>query len=159
MNLIEVGIGEFEVASQPDSTIKTYALGSCVAVIIYDSVNKVGGMIHIALPDSEINREKAERHPAYFADTGLPLLFKKMNAMGAKRTSSWIKVAGGASVIKSCESFDIGKRNVLAVKKILWAKKLGIKKDDVGGDFSRTVSLDLSDGKVTLSNAGKNWEL
>ena len=79
MKLIEVGIGEFSASSDIDSVIKTYALGSCVAVIFYDSVNKVGGMIHIALPDSEINMEKAERHPAYFANTGLPLLFKKMN--------------------------------------------------------------------------------
>lgn len=159
MNLIEVGIGEFEVSSDPAGVIKTYALGSCVAVIIYDPVNKVGGMIHIALPDSEINLEKAEKTPAYFADTGLPLLFKKMNELGAKRSNSWIKMAGGASVIKSCESFDIGKRNVLAVKKILWNKKLGIKKDDVGGDYSRTVALDLSNGSVTLSNSGTNWEL
>jgi chemotaxis protein CheD len=159
MNLIEVGIGEFDVSSKSNSVIKTYALGSCVAVIIYDSVKKIGGMIHIALPDSEINKEKADRHPAYFANTGLPLLFKKMNDLGATRKNSWIKIAGGASVIKSCESFDIGKRNILAIRKILWNKKLGIKKDDVGGDFSRTVSLNVADGTVTLSNSGKKWNL
>ena len=159
MKLIEVGIGEYEVSSDPDSVIKTYALGSCVAVIIYDSINKIGGMIHIALPDSEINRIKAEKHPAYFADTGLPLLFRKMNLMGAKRNNSSIKMAGGASVIKSCESFDIGKRNILAVKKILWNKKLGIKKDDISGNHSRTVSLNISDGTVTITNSGKSWEL
>jgi chemotaxis protein CheD len=159
VKLLEVGIGEFEASSDTDSVIKTYALGSCVAVIIYDSLNKVGGMIHIALPDSEINLEKSGRQPAYFADTGLPLLLNKMNQLGAKRTSSWIKMAGGASVIKSCESFDIGKRNVLAVRKILWNKKLGIKKDDVGGNHSRTVSLNLSDGTVTLSNSGKSWNI
>ena len=159
MNLIEVGIGNFDIASKVDSVIKTYALGSCVAVIIYDSVKKVGGMIHIALPDSEINIDKALRHPAYFANTGLPLLFNKMNELGATRKNSWIKMAGGASVIKSCESFDIGKRNVLAIRKILWNKKLGIKKDDVGGNFSRTVSLYISDGTVTLSNSGKKWNI
>lgn len=159
MNLLEVGIGGLEVSADRDSAIKTYALGSCVALIIYDKVNRIGGMIHIALPDSEINREKAEKMPAYFADTGLPLLFQKMNENGAKRSSSWIKLAGGASVIKSCESFDIGKRNILAVRKILWNKKLGIAKEDVGGDYSRTVSLNIEDGTVTISNSGKNWEL
>lgn len=159
MNLIEVGIGEIEVSSDENSCIKTYALGSCVALIIYDSLRKAGGMIHIALPDSEINKVKAEKFPAYFADTGLPLLFLKMNELGASRKNSWIKMAGGASVIKSCESFDIGKRNVLAIRKILWNKKLGVKADDVGGNFSRTVTLDLSDGSVTVSNSGKNWKL
>lgn len=159
MKLIDVGIGEFEVTADVESVVKTYALGSCVAVIIYDSVKKVGGMIHIALPDSEINLEKAQKHPAYFANTGLPLLFKEMNQLGATRKNSWIKMAGGASVIKSCESFDIGKRNILAIRKILWNKKLGIEHDDVGGDFSRTVTLNISDGSVILSNSGKNWNL
>jgi len=159
MNQFSVGIGEFEATSESDSVIKTYALGSCVAVIVYDSVNKVGGMIHIALPDSEINLEKAKSHPAYFANTGLPLLFQKMNDLGATRKNSWIKIAGGASIVKSCESFDIGKRNILAIRRILWNKNLGIKSDDVGGDFSRTVSLDILDGKVTLSSSGKNWNI
>jgi len=159
VNLIEVGIGEFEASSDTDSVIKTYALGSCVAVVLYDSVNKIGGMIHVALPDSEINQDKAARHPSYFADTGLPLLFKKMNILGASRKSSTIKMAGGASVIQSCESFDIGKRNVLAVRKILWNKKLGIKKEDVGGNYSRTVSLNIENGTVTITNSGKSWEI
>lgn len=159
MKLFEVGIGELGVSSDRESEIKTYALGSCVALVIYDKVNRIGGMIHIALPYGEINKEKAEKLPTYFADTGLPLLFKKMNEIGAKRSTSWIKLVGGASVIKSCESFDIGKRNVLAVRKILWNKKLRIVKEDVGGDYSRTVSLNIGDGSVTVSNSGKNWKI
>ncbi|MDA3809412.1 MAG: chemotaxis protein CheD [Spirochaetaceae bacterium] len=159
MNLIEVGIGKFETSSDVNSVIKTYALGSCVAVIIYDSESRIGGMIHIALPDSDINIKKSERDPAYFANTGLPLLFNKMNLLGAKRKSSTIKMVGGASVIKNCESFDIGKRNVLAVRKILWNKKLGLIKEDVGGNFSRTVSLNIADGTVTISNSGNNREI
>ncbi len=159
MSLIDVGIGEYNASSALDDVIKTYALGSCVAVIIYDSVKKVGGMIHVALPDSSINKEKAEKLPGYFADTGLPILFDEMNKLGAKRNSSWIKMIGGASVIKSCESFDIGKRNILAIRKILWNKRLGVKKEDVGGDFSRTVSINISDGTITISNGRLNWEI
>ena len=159
MRLLEVGIGEFSVSSEEGSVIKTYALGSCVALVIYDSVNKVAGMIHIALPDSKINEEKATKLPGYFADTGLELLLKKMNEEGAKRISSWIKIIGGASVVKNCESFDIGKRNILAIRKILWNKNLGIKNEDVGGNFSRTVSIDITDGKVTISNGRNKWDL
>ncbi len=159
MKKIKVGIGDIKVSGDEKASIKTYALGSCVAVIIYDAVSRIAGMIHIALPDSDVNASKAENLPGYFADTGLPLLFKEMNKLGAKRHNSWIKMVGGASVIKECESFDIGRRNSLAVKKLLWNKRLSIKKEDVGGDFSRTVSIDVTDGHILISNAGKKWEI
>ncbi|GAB1483918.1 hypothetical protein MASR2M78_27350 [Treponema sp.] len=58
MGVLNVGIGEWAVSKSIDDVIKTYALGSCVAVIIYDAKAKVGGLIHVALPDSSIDAEK-----------------------------------------------------------------------------------------------------
>ena len=55
--------------------------------------------------------------------------------------------------------FDIGKRNVLAVKKFLWQNQLGTIAEEVGGSVSRTVSFSVADGKVLVSSKGKSWEL
>jgi len=52
-NLI-IGIGEYVVSNKKEDTIKTYALASCVAVIIYSSSKKVSGMVHISLPEAEL---------------------------------------------------------------------------------------------------------
>jgi chemotaxis protein CheD len=159
MAVIMVGIGEYYISNKPDDLIKTYALGSCVAVIVYDRVKKIAGLIHIALPDSRVSPEKTKKLPGYFADTGLPLLFTEMGHMGADRDNSYIKMAGGATVIDHYEKFDIGKRNILAVKKILWKNKLGVIAEDVEGDKPRTVSVSIDTGEIIITSNQKKWIL
>ncbi len=67
-----VGIGEWIVSNDPREAIKTFALGSCVAVVIYDVRLRVGGMIHIALPDASIDPARAAIRQGYFATSVLP---------------------------------------------------------------------------------------
>lgn len=154
-----VGIGEWAVSSDPDDEIKTYALGSCLAVIIFDANVRVAGLIHIALPDSSIDQERAKRNPGYFADTGLPLMIEEMKKHGAVRQHVRVKLAGGASVMDDKGIFDIGKRNILAAKRILWKSSLGAVAEDTGGDISRTVTVRVSDGYAFVSSGQKKWEL
>lgn len=156
---LDVGIGEWKVSNQQDDIIKTYALGSCVAVITYDQKKGVAGMIHIALPESKVNAGKAERLPGYFADTGLPMLIKDMERKGADKRSIKVRLAGGASIMDENRNFDIGRRNTIAVKRFLWKNGLGVIREDTGGNRSRTVALNVSDGTVTVSNSGKTWTL
>ncbi|MFP4178798.1 MAG: chemotaxis protein CheD [Spirochaetaceae bacterium] len=156
---LDVGIGEWKVSNQQDDIIKTYALGSCVAVITYDQKKGVAGMIHIALPESKVNAGKAERLPGYFADTGLPLLIKDMERKGADKKSIKVRLAGGASIMDENRNFDIGRRNTIAVKRFLWKNGLGVIREDTGGNKSRTVAVNVSDGTVTVSNSGKTWTL
>lgn len=155
----DVGIGEFIVSKDQQDVIKTYALGSCVAVIMYDKMNKVAGMIHIALPDSTVNPKKAQTRPGFFADTGLPLFLDEMKKKGAVRNSTWIKLAGGSNIMDEGNTFDIGRRNAIAIKRYLWKKGLGVIKEDIGGNISRTVSIAVSTGEVLLSNSERKWNL
>ncbi len=156
---VTVNIGKMKISSNTNDLLKTFALGSCVAVIIYDVKKLIAGMIHIALPDSTWDSERALTEPAHFADTGLNLLIAQMGRRGATRRSSWIKVAGGANVLNTSFEFDIGKRNLLAIKKILWKNNLGPVADDTGGKISRTVSVRVDTGEVMVSSAGKKWLL
>jgi len=155
----DIGIGYLKASFTPGDEIKTYALGSCVAVILYDKKSKIAGMIHIALPDSSVNAEKAKSLPGYFADTGLPLLLREFKKLGGDRKTTVIKIAGGSSIMDENKTFDIGKRNGIAVKRFLWKQGLGVMKEDLGGKISRTVSIDTDTGRVLLSNASNKWEL
>lgn len=155
----DIGIGHIKTSATPGDEIKTYALGSCVAVILYDKKTKIAGMIHIALPDSAVNTEKAQSLPGYFADTGLPLLLKEFKKLGGERKTTIIKIAGGSNIMDENKTFDIGKRNAIAVKRFLWKQGLGVMKEDIGGNISRTASIDIDTGKVILSNAKEKWEL
>ena len=137
--------------------MKTYALGSCVALIVYDKNLKISGLAHIALPNTLFSEN--EKPPAYFADKAIPLLFKKMGDMGANRASSWIKLVGGAAVIKDSNYLDIGNRNVLEIRKIIWKQGLGPIAEDIGGEISRTVEIEVATGKITISNKGKKWSI
>ena len=57
------------------------------------------------------------------------------------------------------QRFDIGKRNVLAIKKALWKRQLGTIAEDTGGEISRTVSIQVSTGELVLSNSQGQWTL
>ena len=158
MSRFDVGIGDIRVSSG-DEEIKTYALGSCVALVVWDSSLKVGGMIHIALPEGHINPDKARDKPGYFADTGLPVLFSELKKAGANRRTCWVKLIGGASILDENNTFDIGRRNSLAVKKYLWKIGLVLTAEDIGGTFSRTVGLSLPKGELTISSGNQRWTL
>lgn len=161
MNTVFVGVGECKASNKPGDVIKTMALGSCVAVIVLDPVNRAIGMIHIALPDSSINKERMQQKPCMFADSGIPKLLNMMKALGYKENGRLIvKLAGGATIMDPNQTFNIGKRNILAVKKILWKYRLGALAEDVGKNHSRTVSVNVNDGKVIISSPGRGeWEI
>jgi len=159
VGLVNIGIGEWAVSGDSGDTLKTYALGSCVAVLIYDARLRIAGMIHIALPDSSVDAEKARATPGYFADTGLPAMIEEMKGKGVIRAHVWIKLAGGASVMDPGGLFDIGKRNILASKRILWGSSLGPVAEDTGGGMSRTVSIAVSDGETTISSGQRKWTI
>src|SRR6185369_627123 len=50
-----IGIGEFAVSNRPGDVIVTHALGSCIAVCIFDPRAGVAGMLHFMLPEASIN--------------------------------------------------------------------------------------------------------
>jgi chemotaxis protein CheD len=159
VNQIHVGIGEYAVSSNQNDIIKTYALGSCVAIIMYDREKKTAALMHIALPESAVNLAKAQALPGYFVDTGLPLLLQETKKLGCTRRTAWIKLAGGSNIMDENRRFDIGKRNVLAIKKLLWKQQLGTIAEDVGGEESRTVAISVATGDITLSNSKRTWTL
>lgn len=159
-----VGVGEFAVSRDPEEVIKTFALGSCVAVIFLHKPSRTVGMIHVALPESSISPDIVRDRPGYFADTGIPAILQKMafitKQAGNLAQGMVVKIAGGANVMDTNNTFNIGKRNVLSLKKILWPLGMGPVAEDVGGSISRTVSVSVGTGKVFLSSPTKGeWEL
>lgn len=159
MAILTIGIGEWAVSQDPGDVIKTYALGSCVAVMIFDVKLGIAGMVHVALPESSVDPGRAEKLPGYFADTGVAVMIEDMKRRGATRAHVWVKLAGGASTMDPNGVFDIGKRNVLAVKRSLWRSSLGPIAEDTGGTISRTVAMGVGGGRIELSSAGRTWNI
>jgi chemotaxis protein CheD len=154
MRPVIVGIADCQVSADPESVLVTYALGSCIAVAIYDPVTRVGGMLHYMLPESAIDPAKARERPFMFADTGIPLLFRQAYECGADKKRLVVRVAGGAQVMDDKGIFDIGRRNYLALRKILWKAGVFIHGEQVGGTNSRTLRLEVATGAAWLRSSG-----
>ena len=151
---VVVDISDAKVSSDRDAVLTTYSLGSCIGIAFYDMVAHVGGLLHCQLPDSSMDKPKAEKYPFMFADTGMGVLVKKLLAMGAGKKRMTIKIAGGASMSTGPKGFDIGKRNYLAIRKILWKNGMFIDAEDVGGQSPRNKYLNVADGSVTVRSVG-----
>jgi len=154
-----VGVADMKFATTVGDIIVTHALGSCIGLAIYDPTAHVGGILHYMLPDSSVNPEKAAKNPSIFADTGIPLFFNKAYELGAMKSRLVVKVAGGAQLLDPKEFFAIGKRNHMALRKILWKNGVMIAAEDVGGTTSRTLFLEIGDGRTWIQIASKEKPL
>jgi len=151
-----VGVADMKISNDPGDILTTYALGSCLGITVYDPVAKVGGMAHVMLPLSTADPDKAAAKPLMFVDTALPRLFISCYRAGAKKQRIEVKAAGGAAPLDSGRGdyFEIGKRNFIVLRKVLWKNGVLLKAHDVGGKQSRTMTLNIADGEVTLKSNG-----
>lgn len=156
MNLLSVSLGEIKISKNNNEVLVCYGLGSCIAVCLYDKVNRIGGMLHCVLPDSN-----GKKNDPKYADVGIKALLEKMFEAGAYRTTTTAKIAGGACVLKlSRMEFDIGSKNIKAVTSHLQDNCIAISGREVGGSIARTVKLFVSTGAVSVKSAfGKEIEL
>lgn len=151
-----IGIAELVVSRDPEDLLITYALGSCLGFSVHDPVAGVGGLVHLMLPTSQLDPQRAAVNPERFVDTGVPALFKTCYKMGARKERMIAKVAGGASMIGNGrpDSFQTGRRNIVTLKKLLWKNGVFLKAEETGGNLSRTISLQVGTGEVVLKANG-----
>ncbi|MCR6654561.1 MAG: chemotaxis protein CheD [Opitutus sp.] len=153
---VVIGVGDMAVSNNAQVTLSTYALGSCIGVVAYDPVVRVGGILHLMLPDSNISPDKAATQPAMFANTGLPLFFRALTGLKADRSRIRIFVTGGACVLNSQDNFKIGERNTKATLDFLAANGLRARQIVTGGTTNRTVHLSIQTGDLTLKTPEGN---
>lgn len=153
--VIKVGMADLNICKTPN-VITTLGLGSCIGLVLYDPVTKIGGMVHYMLPDS--TKVRNNTNVAKFADTGINELLKRVVAAGANRSRLVAKIAGGAKMFEVSglsEVGNIGARNAEAAKAIL--KQLGIRlvAEDTGLNYGRTVELHCDTGEFYIKSVGK----
>ncbi len=158
-NKIIIGISDANVSNNPQDILETLSLGSCIGVCLYDPATTIGGMLHYQLPSSTMNPGRAKQNPLMFADTGMTFLIDKMLALGVNKKRIQVKIAGGAAMDTGPHGFDIGKRNYLAIKKVLWQHGMFIDAEDVGGSSPRNMYMDIEDGTVKIKVNGSEKDL
>jgi len=137
----------------------TFALGSCLGLMVYDPEVCIGGMLHAMLPSSKVNRNKAKDNPFMFVDTGVPEMLSQLTDAGAKNSRLVIKVAGCASPLGGSKSFDVGKRNYSVLEQVFYKNKIQVDAKEIGGTDNLTVFFNVSTGSVTIRNKGEENQL
>lgn len=154
MNTVVIGMAEIGIVKAPQK-ITTLGLGSCIGVALYDRVSKIGGMVHIVMPDSG---NKPGICKAKFADTGVDELLRQMIKAGANRNTIVAKMAGGAHMfggLGKTDSLRVGERNAYKSKLAIMRLHLPLMVEDVGGTYGRTIELDTTDGSLLIKAVGK----
>lgn len=151
---LTVGIADMKFARQ-EGVLITYALGSCIGISLYDPMIKLGALVHIMLPEicgtGDANIFK-------YADTGLAETFRKMQILGARKPRMIAKIAGGAKMFQlqgNSTLGNIGARNIASVKQILYSGGIRLAASDVGENYARTMSFDVSTGVVKIRTYGR----
>ncbi|MEG0614678.1 MAG: chemotaxis protein CheD [Oscillospiraceae bacterium] len=152
--IFTVGISDYKIALPPNNLI-TYALGSCVGICLYDRKTKISGLAHIMLPWSKDMRNSSENMNRY-ADTGITALLGEMRRKGANPSALVAKIAGGAQMFTANSAvFNIGGRNVEAVKQVLATLHIPIIAEQTGDNFGRTLLFYSETGTMEIRSATK----
>ena len=158
--MMKVGIADLKTCKAPDG-VMTLGLGSCVGIAIRDPAIKIGGLVHIMLPDSKAI-SGGQHNIAKFADTGIEELVKQIERLGARRARMVAKIAGGATMFNfqgAGSVGQVGERNTEAVKAKLAQLRIPILAQDTGANYGRTVIFYPETGAFHIRAVGKTEKI
>jgi len=112
-------------------TLVSTVLGSCVAVTMCDPGSAIGAICHAFLPDSVTFRHSgSDPQVCRYVDTALENMFSSLMKLRINPDNLSIKVFGGATGlmggIERTNLYDIGGRNIQAVRRWLWEHGLAV---------------------------------
>jgi len=153
---VVVRIAEFH-AGRGEGKIKTYALGSCVAIALFDPEKQVGAISHTMLPDPQNASSSGSnlKNPAKFVGSAIPAMLQEMRKLGASPPRVVAKLVGGARMfpgIPSADAANIGERNVERARQALSDLGIPIVAEDTGGTHGRSVLFSLCDGSLLVTS-------
>lgn len=142
-----IQVGEFYIGIKPTEVCTI--LGSCVAVCLYDRLERIGGMNHYLIP---LWNGKGLQSPKY-GNIAIHRLIEGMVNIGCRIENFEAKVFGGGNVIDtvSQESMMVGRKNIVIAQEVLDEYRIPVTARDVGGAFGRRIMLESQTGRVLLN--------
>ncbi len=151
---IDVPTGMIVTGNNP-KILRVLGLGSCVAVTFYSPEKKIGAMAHVVLPSSL--KAKTPEIKGKYANTAIKRLVTLFKRKKVKLEDIEVKITGGSNMLASFKSdiFDVGKKNIKAVKEELSKNNLKISGQNVGGNRGRTIYFHTKDGHIDIFTSGR----
>ncbi|XOV93419.1 MAG: chemotaxis protein CheD [Bacteroidota bacterium] len=127
----------------------TTVLGSCIAVCLYDTQLKIGGMNHFMLP---LWNGEGLASPKY-GNVAIDKLIKGMENLGSNRKNIIAKVFGGSNLSEGV--LKIGTRNTQVAFDHLENEKIRVIAQSIGGNIGRKVIYDTHNSEVMMKYVQK----
>ncbi len=148
---IVVGIGESAISDHQDDILKIIGLGPCVAVSVYALRRQVLGLAHIPLPYANPDADPFTLQLGRYVNTALPALLNKMKTkFQCLKSELSACIIGGAQSAQPNDLYKIGEKNVEAAKNILARYNLPFTEFDTGGNYVRSLAIDVATGSIML---------
>jgi chemotaxis protein CheD len=133
--------GELHVSGEP-CQIRTI-LGSCVAICLWDSRERAGGMNHFLLPASRQGQPASKR----FADVATNVLLEKLRLLGCRPASLRAKIFGGSAMFQNRNRLAVlGTQNVAAALHLMKCAGIPVDVQETGGTRGRKIIFNTDDG-------------
>ncbi len=143
---VEVSTGELRVTK--NGVLRASAIGSCVAVTLYDKTTGIGGLAHVMLPGkAPVNHEKED---VKYAVNAIHALVSSMSSLGAQRDTLIAVIAGGGNVLER-EFETLCKQNIESVESVLQNLSISLEAENVGGMQRRSLTFDVDMGRVLVT--------
>ncbi|MFW2588144.1 chemotaxis protein CheD [Sagittula sp. SSi028] len=139
--LVNVIQGDYAISEDPDEVLTT-VLGSCIAVCMFDTERKIGGINHFLLPSRDGAAGENVRYGAY----AMELLINGMLKQGAERSRLQAKMFGGASMMGNLR--DIGSSNAKFAHEFLAMEDIPVVSESTGGTSARRIRFWPTTGRV-----------
>ena len=144
----KVGMGELDVVSGA-FRLRTL-LGSCVGLVLYDHFNRIGGLAHIVLPKSNVERLPLGK----YADVAIPEMLRRIEQLNGRVKQLSAKIAGGAKMFATNGPNSIGDQNIAAVELLLKSAGIPVLGRHLGGTQGRRLAFDVDTGRVIIEVVG-----
>lgn len=129
--------GEFAVGNDLEQIAFKTLLGSCVAIMFFDKVNKIKGMNHFLLPTTN-NSNDDMKYGLYSVEAMLNEMYK----LGCNKDSMVAKISGGADIMQlNMSAQSIGHRNVEFAKDFCKAEGFKLISEHTRGEHGRLILL------------------
>jgi chemotaxis protein CheD len=140
-----IRIGEIRFGIDSDC-LKTF-VGSCVAIVLHDPINRTAALAHVQLPTSA---DQPTSELGRYADTAVPELVRQLQRRSRHGVSPVAHIAGGADMFPVSHARSVGRLNTTAVKGLLLSHRIPILTEHCGGTLARRLVFDIQSGRLQI---------
>jgi chemotaxis receptor (MCP) glutamine deamidase CheD len=132
--------------SQGNELIST-VLGSCVSIILFDSITKWSAMTHYLFPEYMPGRN--QEPSGRYGDVALDLALKALGQKGVHQSNLKAKIYGGANMSQGNSIGEaIGASNIVFAVQNLAGLGIPVVDENLGGFKSRKITFDTTSFSV-----------